>query len=466
MSTRHRTPLLGNLRSYPDPTASVDPRVRLVVAQLRTLSVGGSAPGASFRAELRQQLVAVAPRLIAEGVTARPAPVGAIRAVVPTVVGIRSGMKRTASIAGHTHPRRPVVAGLGATVLFVMLVAGVLLMSGRALPGDSLYGVKRAGENVHLSLTAGNNARAKDYLEMARTRADEISELLSRSTSSALGSGLQASGGLSHRTSDLIMSTLNDQDSEVRSAARLLGASAVDGVSANPLRSMMNWAPGQLARMREIAARIPAGALHDRAAASGQVTQQALKRAQKLDSVMSLPCASSTSADDFGPIPVSHCVSTPTPSTNTPPTGSAVTSAPTVLSPSGALISSGPAGSADSGPNSAADPNSNSNSNADTTDTDTDTAPTMPSDPSDPSATGTPPTMPSDPSVTDAPPTLPTDPTVTDTPPTMPSDPSVTDAPPTMPTDPTVTDSCADPASTDPSGTVSATCEVSTSPAD
>src|ERR1700712_475421 len=66
----HRVSLHGlSLRRYDDPINSRDPRIRAVVAGLQTLDVA-PAPRAHFRAELRAQLVAVAPRLIADGISA------------------------------------------------------------------------------------------------------------------------------------------------------------------------------------------------------------------------------------------------------------------------------------------------------------------------------------------------------------------------------------------------------------
>src|SRR6185437_4847649 len=62
----HRVSMLGGpLRRYEDPAQSRDPRIREIVAALATLEPA-PAPRAHFRAELRAQLVAVTPRLVAE----------------------------------------------------------------------------------------------------------------------------------------------------------------------------------------------------------------------------------------------------------------------------------------------------------------------------------------------------------------------------------------------------------------
>src|SRR3954471_21067955 len=62
----HRVPLLGSAwRRNDDPATSRDPRVRAVVGALATLPAPEMR--AEFRAELRGQLVAITPRIVAEG---------------------------------------------------------------------------------------------------------------------------------------------------------------------------------------------------------------------------------------------------------------------------------------------------------------------------------------------------------------------------------------------------------------
>src|SRR5436190_1987747 len=131
----HRVSMLGSsLRRFEDPTRSADPRIRAVVAGLRTLEIAPPAR-AHFRAELRAQ------------------------------------------------------------------------------PGDALYGLKRASENVELSLASGPTDKANLLLDFAKTRADEVNQLLSRASSVAVGRGATASGQISSHTADLIRSTLASADS-------------------------------------------------------------------------------------------------------------------------------------------------------------------------------------------------------------------------------------------------------------
>jgi hypothetical protein len=66
-----------------------------------------------------------------------------------------------------------------ASILLAIVVAGggTVAASSAALPGDSLYGVKRAAEQVQLSL-AGDKASVERQL--AQRRRDEISSLMAQ----------------------------------------------------------------------------------------------------------------------------------------------------------------------------------------------------------------------------------------------------------------------------------------------
>src|SRR4051794_33430320 len=94
----HRVPLLGALRRYEDPAHSADPKIREIVTGLRTLEVAPP-PRAHFRAELRAQLVAVAPRLVAEGVEAEAS-------------AAPNARPRPAAAADTVKERRSFLAGL------------------------------------------------------------------------------------------------------------------------------------------------------------------------------------------------------------------------------------------------------------------------------------------------------------------------------------------------------------------
>src|SRR5882757_7910875 len=160
--------LVAMLRRYPDPVMSTDPTISLLVDRLSSLP-SPPKPSPGFRAELRAQLVAVTPRLVAEGLT-------------PDVVaGPAHGPRARVRAAWQRVPMRRPLAVVGTlVVVFGLLLSGAVWLSSSTLPGDSLYGLKRAGENVQLSMTNGSGARGKEYLTLAKRRVDEVSSLLSR----------------------------------------------------------------------------------------------------------------------------------------------------------------------------------------------------------------------------------------------------------------------------------------------
>lgn len=279
----------ASLRRYEDPAKSADPKVRTLVALLGSVEFG-PAPDPEFRAELRSQLVAVAPRLVAEG-----------RAETPPAASVRSA-RRIVGLA------RPLTLLAGGVALIAVLFGGAVWISQRALPGDALYGLKRASENVALSLTLGDTAKARRYLSLAGTRAGEVSALLARTA--AAGSAAPA-GGLSPRTVALVDNTLSSADRDLRSASQLLGAQSVRDSSPAPLNILTEWAPGQLARLTSIVAAVPPGQVRDRALSSTQLVRQALARAASLRLQSGCRCLGNAPTDSLGPVPCVRC----TPST-------------------------------------------------------------------------------------------------------------------------------------------------------
>lgn len=310
----HRASVLSaTLRRYEDPARSRDPRIRRIVAELTTLEPA-PAPRAHFRAELRSQLVAVAPRLVVEGVSPeRPA-----RAAdsAPARNGRAAVLARAAATVDRLSSvkiGRPVAIITAVVAVFAVLLGGSVWMSKKSLPGDPLYALKRANENVQLSLTTSPTARGEKYLAFASTRVSEVDALLKRADALALGSGATAAAGISPHTAKLVTDTLNDADADVRNAAQLLGRQSVDGKSGRPLQILLDWAPGQLTQMQTVASRIPAGSLHDRADGSAQLLSDAIARATVLQSLVGCSCLGSAGSDELGPIPCTVCASAPTP---------------------------------------------------------------------------------------------------------------------------------------------------------
>ncbi|MEV0594322.1 DUF5667 domain-containing protein [Nonomuraea cavernae] len=124
------------------------------LTELRRLPLGGG-PEAGFRARLRRELLTAPP-------PPEPAPRAARR--------------------GHRRPSRRIswfsqVATLG-------LAAGMMLSAFatyQAVPGDTLYPLKRAAESTLVRLSTDDVARGERELHSARNRAAEVAELLGSS---------------------------------------------------------------------------------------------------------------------------------------------------------------------------------------------------------------------------------------------------------------------------------------------
>ncbi|WNZ09451.1 DUF5667 domain-containing protein [Streptomyces sp. 11x1] len=111
----------------------------------------------------------------------------------PSVPEQRSGRARGAHRAnplGKLRPRSRLTKGLAAGGLSVGVAAsafgGVAAASSDALPGDSLYGLKRGIEDVKLTLTDDNDDRGRLYLDQASTRLSEARRLMERDRSGHL----------------------------------------------------------------------------------------------------------------------------------------------------------------------------------------------------------------------------------------------------------------------------------------
>lgn len=115
-------------------------------------------------------------------------------------------------------PRRPRgsrrLAIVTALLTGTVAVSGVSVASGDALPGDTLYSVKRSTERAQLALVGDDLGRAQLHLEFASTRIEEAGAL---------------------DDEDDAANALNDAASELRSGAALLGELAVEDGEAAPL---------------------------------------------------------------------------------------------------------------------------------------------------------------------------------------------------------------------------------------
>ncbi|MGN9843796.1 DUF5667 domain-containing protein [Nonomuraea sp. H19] len=156
-------------------------RVLEHLAKLRRLPLGGS-PEPAFRARLRADLVSG--RLLVE----EPAEEPAKEPVLP---------------AARTH-RRPAPRRSLLSHVATFGLAGAMMVAAfatyQAVPGDSLYPLKRAAESTLVRLSTDEAQRGERELVSAKTRAKEVASLLGSSDDGPL-----------------VSKTLKDMESSTRS---------------------------------------------------------------------------------------------------------------------------------------------------------------------------------------------------------------------------------------------------------
>ncbi|MFD0023747.1 DUF5667 domain-containing protein [Streptomyces sp. NPDC058382] len=154
----------------------------------------------------RAQLVAAMEAMYAAGGT--PAD--------PTVPEQRGKGAHRASPLRKLRPRSRWTKGLAAGGLTVGVAAGafggVAAASSDALPGDSLYGLKRGMEDIHLNLAGSDTDRGEVYLDQASTRLSEARRLMERARA----------GSLDHEQLGEVRRTLNGMSHDATEGHRLL----------------------------------------------------------------------------------------------------------------------------------------------------------------------------------------------------------------------------------------------------
>ncbi|MDA1367654.1 DUF5667 domain-containing protein [Glycomyces algeriensis] len=238
--------------------------------------MAASRPSQHWQDATRRRLMAVA----AEegiGVTAR----ARASAAVPDT--------KRAPVLDDMFPRRPRggrrLAIVAALLTGTVAVSGVSAASGDALPGETLYGVKRSTERAQLALAGNDLGRAQLYLEFARTRIQEASEVVGDDAA--------------------VASALSDATGELRSGTALLGAIAVESGDPAPLDYVDLFTNEHRWVLEDLVAELDGDAL-----TAGEELVSVLEAAavRSVELRGALDCTESGGAsDDLGPIPGS-CV--------------------------------------------------------------------------------------------------------------------------------------------------------------
>ncbi|MDI1460136.1 DUF5667 domain-containing protein [Catellatospora sp. KI3] len=245
----------------------VDDQLTELVAvgqQLQTVTLPGT-PDASFKRDLRAQLIATAQRE-GIGVTARP-----------ETEDRRSTAGWPARTTGRARARGAIVVGIAAGTL---ALSGVSVASGDAMPGDTLYGVKRSTEKAQLALAGSDLSRGRLYLEFARTRLQEAHAV---------------------RRATGFVDALRDMDGDTRQGIKMLLTSAIERRDTGSLDAVDRFVTDQ----RMLVAQLlddATGAGRDKVTDSLRLLDQIEQRSA--DARTAMACgAASVGSDKLGAVP-------------------------------------------------------------------------------------------------------------------------------------------------------------------
>ncbi|MGA6174742.1 DUF5667 domain-containing protein [Streptomyces sp. NPDC012600] len=280
----------------------------------------------------RAQLVAAMEAMFAEG--------GA--STGPTVPVQRGKGAHRASPLRRLRPRSRWAKGLTAGGLTVGVAAGafggVAAASSDALPGDSLYGLKRGMEDISLGMTKGDADRGAAYLDQASTRLNEARRLMERGRA----------GQLDHESLGAVRRALNGMSHDASEGHRLLHSAYERDGSIGPIQTLDSFSRSHRATWSSLRDRLPVQ-LTDVSNEVSSVFEAMEDDVAPLQSL--LPRPPGTSSQDTGR------TDTTTPDTGTPRTDDAPAPAPpdrsegrpdssTAPKPSGSSGSSGSTGTA------------------------------------------------------------------------------------------------------------------------
>ncbi|MGW0963174.1 DUF5667 domain-containing protein [Streptomyces gelaticus] len=189
----------------------------------------------------RAQLVAAMEAMLTEG--------GA--SAGPTVPEQRAKGAHRASPLRKLRPRSRWTKGLAAGGLTVGVAAGafggVAAASSDALPGDSLYGLKRGMEDIHLGMASGDADRGEVYLDQASTRLSEARRLMERARS----------GALDHEQLGEVRRTLNGMTHDASEGHRLLHSAYQQNGAIGPIQALDSFSRAHRETWSSLRDRLP-----------------------------------------------------------------------------------------------------------------------------------------------------------------------------------------------------------------
>ncbi|MGW6058141.1 DUF5667 domain-containing protein [Streptomyces sp. NPDC055189] len=219
--------------------------------QMLTLANGlGELPKPELDPEVkvvqRAQLVAAMEAMLLEGTAAGG---GTIGTSVPEQRS-RKGAHRATGLR-KLKPRSRLSKGIAAGGLTVGVAAGafsgVAAASSDALPGDSLYGLKRGMEDLKLGMADDSSDKGGIYLDHASTRLNEARRLMERGRS----------GDLDHESLGEIRRALSGMRHDATEGHRLLHEAYERDGSLGPMQTLSAFSESHRRSWRDLQSRLP-----------------------------------------------------------------------------------------------------------------------------------------------------------------------------------------------------------------
>ncbi|WBB97628.1 MULTISPECIES: DUF5667 domain-containing protein [unclassified Solwaraspora] len=236
-----------------------------------------------YRAHLRAVLIATAER---EGIGAG-APTAPYRRLPARPrsrwFATRATGARAATTAGRARTRAVIIA----TVAFgAITVSGMSAATEQAVPGDTLYGMKRSTERAQLALAQSDSSRGQLFLSFAEVRMGEALIVYDEPAE--------------------FSAVLDDMDGQTREGVRLLTSAATIGGDGTPLDVIDSFVATQRPTLRQLAD--GSAANRDRVGKSLTLLDRVRARTTALRDELTCSASATSDSDELGPLPA-RCVS-------------------------------------------------------------------------------------------------------------------------------------------------------------
>ncbi|MEJ7771236.1 MAG: DUF5667 domain-containing protein [Geodermatophilaceae bacterium] len=224
---------------------------------------------------------------------------------------------------------RRLIAGTAGLSVVVATLGILAFLAQSAIPGDTLYALKRGTEQARLVLAGSERAEGQVLLGLASTRLEELVALLEEPvTPSVSGSGVLAADN--GAVAELLMGTMDTMDRQTAAGTNVLTTAAIDEGRLPTLQFIGNWGIDQFTALDGLTQQMPQEA-RTRAAGSKDLLQRVVQRLELLAAGIGCDTTAEPSSDDLGPLPTPRCpdpANSASPSAAAPTSGSSGTNVP------------------------------------------------------------------------------------------------------------------------------------------